>query len=53
MSTDRLPEPNRKQLALVQEAARRALDGEKFKIFRDDKGRLCVVRVQEGEKEVA
>lgn len=56
MSTDlenRLPDPDPEQTRLGMEAVRRALAGEKVKLWRDSEGRLCVVPVEEGDVERA
>jgi len=50
---ERRPEPDKKQVALALEAARRALDGEEVRLRRDGEGRLCVVPLQRGEVERA
>jgi len=50
---DRLPEPEQQQVALGMEAVRRALAGEKVKLWRDSEGRLCVMPVEEGSVERA
>jgi len=42
---ERRPEPDKKQVALALEAARRALDGEEVRLYTDSEGRLRAVRV--------
>jgi hypothetical protein len=50
---DRLPDPSAQQVSLALEAARRALDGEEVRMYRNNDGRLVVQYVHKSAPESA